>query len=213
MKASSLNQTLWLNRIKRLHAIAETGLAFSPEEFDQQRFREISLISREMLADLANLPIEPITDLVTPFHRRYVTPQIEVRGAVFQKNKILLVQEKSDLKWTLPGGYADVGLSAVENLKKEMLEEAGIAISQCQLIALRHKASGDYDLDIREFYKLIFLCETPQHVKPTPGMETCGADFFPLNHLPPLSTGRTIVRDINDAMQFHLGNTQQTLIE
>jgi len=204
----------WLARVKKLHAIAESGLAFSPEEFDKERFEEISLIAREMIADLADLPLQPITDLITPYHKRYVTPQVEVRGAVFNHDKILLVQEKSDGKWTLPGGYADVGLTPVQNIEKEIWEESGLDVSTSILYSIRHKASGDYRPDVREFYKLYFLCQS-QHQNPTPkaSMETSDAGFFALDELPELSTGRVIERDITDAFLFHKHGATQTIFE
>ncbi|GAB2682421.1 NUDIX hydrolase N-terminal domain-containing protein [Aliiglaciecola sp. 3_MG-2023] len=208
-----VNSTIWLSYVKRLHAIAESGLAFSPEEFDRERFEEISQIARQMMSDLASVPVNQISDLVTPFHRRYVTPQVEVRGAVIKDNKILLVQEKSDKKWTLPGGYADVGLTAVENIKKEIEEEANVQVSHPRLISLRHKASGDYDPDIREFYKILFLCDPIEPVKPLAGMETCGADFFALDEIPPLSTGRTIMRDLQDAFIYFADQQKLTSID
>ncbi|GAA6183271.1 NUDIX hydrolase N-terminal domain-containing protein [Aliiglaciecola sp. NS0011-25] len=205
--------SIWLSHVKRLHAIAESGLAFSPEEFDRERFTEISHIAQQMMSDLASVPVKQISDLVTPFHRRYVTPQVEVRGAVIKDGKILLVQEKSDKKWTLPGGYADVGLTAVQNIKKEIEEEANVYVSHTRLISLRHKASGDYDPDIRDFYKMLFLCEPIEPINQTAGMETCGADFFTLQQIPPLSTGRTIMRDLQDAFAYHADQNKLTTIE
>lgn len=203
----------WLAYAKRLHALAESGLAFSPDEFDRERYEEISILARQMMADLANTKVEQISEIVTPYHRRYVTPQVEVRGAMFFEQKILLVQEKSDGKWTLPGGYADVGFSAVENIIKEVDEEAGLPVVSASLYAVRHKAMGNYDPDIREFYKLFFLCQSVEDPKPKAGMETQDAAFFDLNQLPPLSTGRTIERDIQDAF-FFLNNPQAaTIIE
>ncbi|MFA3790346.1 NUDIX hydrolase N-terminal domain-containing protein [Aliiglaciecola sp. SL4] len=207
------NSNLWLSHIKRLHAIAESGLAFSPEEFDRERFEEISLIAQQMMSDLASVPVKQISDLVTPFHRRYVTPQVEVRGAVIKDNKILLVQEKSDKKWTLPGGYADVGLTAVQNIKKEIEEEANVHINNARLISLRHKASGDYDPDIREFYKILFLCEPVEPLQEMAGMETFDAAFFDLDHIPTLSTGRTIMRDLQDAFAYFADDHKLTTIE
>lgn len=204
----------WLERIKKLHAIAESGLAFSPEEFDKERFEEISLIAREMMADLANLPLASISELVTPFHRRYVTPQVEVRGAVIHNNQILLVQEKSDGKWTLPGGYADVGLTPVQNIEKEILEESGLRVSATTLYSVRHKASGEYRPDVREFYKLYFLCEADdEKPRPKASMETSDAGFFSMENLPELSTGRVIERDLLDAFSFHQKRQQFTIIE
>lgn len=194
-----LSESTWLTQLKRLHAIAESGLAFSPEPFDVERYQEISLIVRQMLANITQLPIEPVNSLITPYHRRYVTPQVEVRGALFHENKVLLVREKSDGKWTLPGGYADVGLTPVENICKEVQEEANVIVDNCSLVSIRRKGSGPYDADIREFYKLIFLCHCTGDIEPKGGHETDEAEFFSLNDLPILSTGRTIVRDIFDA--------------
>jgi hypothetical protein len=101
----------WLAYAKQLFSIAESGLAFCKDEFDIERFQEISVIARSMMADLAGTKIQYLPDLIQRPNSLYVTPQIEVRGAVFRDNKILLVQEKTDRKWSLPGGYADVGLS------------------------------------------------------------------------------------------------------
>ena len=190
--------------IKRLHAIAESGLAFSPEPFDQERFEEISHIARQMLADFAQMPIDVITDLIDPIEKRYVTPQVEVRGAIINHGKILLVKEKSDGKWTLPGGYADVGLTPIENVEKEIFEEAGLVASCSRLYALRHKAAGAYRPDIREFYKLYFLCEADPNAVPKAGLETDAAAYFSLTDLPELSRGRTIERDLTDAFEFYM---------
>lgn len=208
-----MSESLWLTQLKRLHAIAESGLAFSQDHFDIERYEEISLIVKQMLANITNLPIEPINDLITPFHRRYVTPQVEVRGAVFQSNNILLVREKSDGKWALPGGYADVGLTPVQNICKEIQEEANIQVCDCELVAIRHKASGPYDEDVRDFYKLIFLCHTKEKTTPKGGLETDNAAFFNLNELPVLSTGRTIVRDIHDANAFFNGDVKDVIVD
>src|SRR5215471_19075679 len=149
----------WLTWAKRLQAIASTGLHFSKDDFDRQRYRDVAAIAQSMLASLGNIPIERIEGLLSDFAKGYATPKIDVRGAVIEDGKILLVREKSDGCWTLPGGFADVGRSAAENVVKEMQEEAGIAVSARGLYAVRHKAKRPYDPDARDFYKLFFLCE------------------------------------------------------
>ncbi|WP_156886960.1 NUDIX domain-containing protein [Pleomorphomonas oryzae] len=55
-----------------------------------------------------------------------------------RRDTILLVREKSDGRWTLPGGFADVGHSASENVVAEMREEAGLTVCATQLYGLRH---------------------------------------------------------------------------
>lgn len=191
----------WLAYAKQLFSIAESGLAFCKDEFDIERFQEISLIARTMIADLADTKIQHLPELLQRPNTLYITPQVEVRGAVFRANKILLVQEKTDQKWALPGGYADVGLSAKQNVEKEIREEAGINVNAEHLFALRHKAKSDYDADIRDFYKLYFIC-SEQALEPIcVGPETIDVNFFSVDNLPPLSTGRVIQRDIQQAFE------------
>ncbi len=192
----------WITMAKQLHAIAKTGLEFTENEYDVERYSDIAAIALKMMANLANEPIVKIENLISPNGKGYVTPKIDVRGAVFKDNELLLVQEKSDGLWTLPGGYADVGLSAAENVEKEVIEEAGIKVRAKSLYALRHKAKGNYDPDVRDFYKLFFLCEAIDTTTVSPGAETSAAAYFSEHSLPPLSTGRVNQRDLLGAWKF-----------
>jgi len=137
----------WLAWAKRLQAIASTGLHFCEDDFDRQRYRDVAAIAQSMLASLGNVPIERIEGLLSDFAKGYATPKIDVRGAVIEDGKVLLVREKSDGLWTLPGGFADVGLSATENVTKEVWEEAGIRVSVTGLYSVRHKAKQPYEPD------------------------------------------------------------------
>ena len=192
----------WLTLAKRLDAIAATGLAYTKDPYKIERYEEIQKIAHEIMADLGDVPIEKIESLIKPFSRGYETPKSEVRAVVVQENKVLLVQEKADGLWTLPGGFADVGLSPMENTVKEVKEEAGIDVKATHLFALRHKAKWEYDPSVMDFYKMIFICEPLTNEKPTPGYETLAANYFSVDDLPALSTGRTIKRDITEALEF-----------
>jgi len=200
----------WLKWAKRLQAIASTGLHFSKDDFDRERYREVATIAHSMLASLGNIPIERIEGLLSDFAKGYATPKIDVRGAVIENAKVLLVREKSDGLWTLPGGFADVGLSATENVIKEIREETGIRVSVTALYSVRHKAKQIYEPDIRDFYKMFFLCRRVDAVPPKPGCEILDAAFFARNSLPQLSKGRVIERDIEAAFAFH-ENPEQTV--
>ena len=186
----------WLQKAKRLHAIASTGLHFAESAFDRERYAEIAAIANEMLADLGNVPLERIGGLIPDFAQGYATPKVDVRAAVFRDDRILLVQERNDRRWTVPGGYADVGLTATQNVVKEVLEEAGLRVEPDRLYSVRHKATQPYDPDVREFYKLFFLCRRLDDRDPAPGHETLDAGFFALDALPPLSTHRVLESDI-----------------
>ena len=192
----------WLAWAKRLQSIASTGLHFSEEQYDRERYEEVADIANAMLALLGSVPIERIQGLISDFAQDYATPKIDVRGAVLKDDKVLLVREASDGLWTLPGGYADVGLSAGENVVKEIWEEATLKVRASALYAVHHKAKHAYDPDVRDFYKLFFLCESLDDSPPRPGPETVGAAFFRPDALPPLSRGRVVERDIQAAFAF-----------
>jgi ADP-ribose pyrophosphatase YjhB (NUDIX family) len=195
----------WLAKAKKLAAIASTGLHFGESEFAHERYHEIHGIASAMLADLGEVSIKKIENLLGPTGTGYETPRVDVRGAVFRAGKILLVKEKLDGLWTLPGGYADVGISAADNIVKEVEEEANIAVRAGKLFAVVHKAAHEYDMDIRDFYKFYFLCEQKGDAEPTTGPETTAVGFFSLDNLPPLSTGRVIEKHIRLAAE-HLNN-------
>ena len=206
-------ETHWLAWAKRLHGIATTGLHYGADEFDRERYREVADIAEAMLACLGTVPIEQIQNLVGEATSGYATPKVEVRGAVFDGDRILLVREKSDGRWTLPGGFADVGHSAAENVAKEIWEEAGIRTTATRLYSLRHKARHDYDPDIRDFYKLFFLCERTGDESPAPGPEVTDVSYFSLDNLPSLSTSRVLERDLRTAFDFHCGREVRTLFD
>lgn len=195
-------ETQWLTFAKRLQAIASTGLHFCRDEFDRERYGEIADIADEMLATIGNVPIERIQGLVSDFAKGYATPKVDVRGAVVEDDAILLVRERSDGLWTLPGGFADVGYSAAQNVEKEIWEEAGLRVSARRLYGVRHKAKQPYAPDARDFYKMFFLCDRNDASAPQAGNETVEAGFFRLDNLPALSTGRVIESDIHAAFIF-----------
>ena len=200
-------QELWLDIARRLRAIASTGQHFAASEYDRERYDEIHDIALQMLSQLGDVPVETIVSLIPESGTGYETPRVDVRGAVFRDDKILLVREKLDGLWTLPGGYADVGLSPAENTEKEVLEEANLNVKATKLIAVVHKAKHAYKPDVSDFYKFYFLCEQqPTNAgeptifsEPKAGMETMDATFFNLDELPPLSEGRTIEKHIRMA--------------
>lgn len=206
-------ESQWLSYAKRLQAIASTGLHFSKDDYHRERFAEIGEIANRMLAEIGAVPIERIASLVSDYASGYATPKVDVRGALIEDDRVLLVRERSDGLWTLPGGFADVGLSAARNVEKEMLEEAGLPVAARRLYSVRYKALGGYGPDARDFYKLFFLCERTGGGDPEPGPETSEARFFPLAELPPLSHARVLEEDIEAAFAFHRGDVTVTAFD
>ena len=207
-------ESSWLTYAKRIQSIADTGMTFATDDFDKERYQALADIGNKMLADLGNVPIERIENLLGDLGNGYATPKVDVRGAVLKNNKILLVKEKTDGLWALPGGYADSGLSASQNVKKEISEEAQIDVTVISLYAIKHKAQHDYAPDVREFYKLFFLCkQNDERVMATPGMEVSDVDFFSFSQLPPLSTGRVNLNDIETAFAASAGKLAKVLFD
>ncbi len=206
-------ENTWLNHAKQLQAIASTGLHFCKDEFDRERYLQVAEIANTMLCELAAVPLARIAGLVSDFAKGYATPKVDVRGALIEGEEILLVREKSDRLWTLPGGFADIGLSAGQNIAKEFMEEAGIRVSPRALYSVRHKAKYEYSQDVRDFYKMFFLCSRLDDSLPTCGGETIDVDFFPLNALPPLSKGRVIEADIQMAFAFRNATTSRAFFD
>ena len=206
-------ENIWLNYAKRLQSIAETGLVYTKDKYDRERYSEVSNIAAQMISYLGNIPVERIQNLLSKHSKGYVTPKVDVRGAVFRKNKILLVQEKADNLWTLPGGFADVGFSAAENIEKEIKEEAGISVKAHRLFSIRHKAKGNFDQDARDFYKLYFICDQIDDSDLKPGLEILNAGYFGEDEIPPLSTGRVLEEDLNLAWRFSRNAGEQTFFD
>src|SRR5260370_10527657 len=123
----------WLKWETRLHAIASAGVYFNKDDFDRERYREVATIAQSMLGSLGNIPIQRIEGLLSDFAKGYATPKVDVRGAIIEDEKVLLVREKSDGLWTLPGGFADVGLSATKNFINEIREDHAIRASSTAL--------------------------------------------------------------------------------
>ena len=196
-------EDLWLGYAKRLQALASTGAAYSGDRYDRERYGEIAQIAGEMMARLGQVPLGRIEALVGPYSRGYATPKVDVRGAVFRDGRILLVRERGDGRWALPGGFADIGLSPAENVEKEFREEAGLEVRAEALIGVRHKAKGPYEPDVRDFYKLFFACRVRGEAKGARDEDILEAGYFAPDALPPLSLGRTAPEDIAMAFAFH----------
>ena len=203
----------WLQWAKRLQGLASTGLHYCRDEFDRERYAEIAGIANEMLARLGNVPLDRIEGLVPDFAEGYATPKVDVRGAVFENDKVLLVREASDGLWTLPGGFAEIGTSPAENVEKEIREEACLDVSAIAVYSIRHKARHPYPPDSRDIYKLFFLCEPRGDGTPKAGHETTAAGFFGLDDLPALSTSRVLEQDIAAAFAYRANPDEPLLFD
>ncbi len=194
----------WFAIAREIQALVQNGLTYTENPYDVERYEALQVVASKIMAH--GFSIEPVDahDAVKEL-RGYVTPQVDVRGAIFRGDTVLMVQEKSDQKWTLPGGFADVNITPAENVVKEIEEEAGVTARATKLVGVydsrQHTPLATQRF--RHIYKLFFLCDLVSG-RPSPGMETQGADFFPLDNLPPLSLGRITEAQIREVHAHHL---------
>lgn len=174
--------------ITELQALAQTGLSYSKDQFDLERFKRVLEISAQLLAHNSNHAYEEVLEVFS-LDTGYATPKIDVRGAVFNDNQILLVQEKTDGNWAMPGGWADVNLSPAENVLKEIREEAGYHCNMTKLVGVFDKRKLDKNMKWPHVYKMFFLCDIVSYEKSN-SIEIMDVGFFDLDQLPPLSLGR-----------------------
>lgn len=178
----------WLEFAKKVHAIAETGLTFNNNEYDLERYEQLKQLSFEMLSIIGNTSPEIISNLFS-HQKGYQTPKIDVRGVVIENEQILMVREKIDGCWTLPGGWADVGLSPYENVVKEVREESGLKVEPVRLLSLMDKKNHAHPPTPWYCYKIFVLCRRSGGELKA-GMETLDTAFFSKDSLPPLSEER-----------------------
>jgi len=187
---------------KRVQAIAENGLYYSEGDYDLERYTDLEEISSRMFSLLTNASPGTI-QVVTPERNGYRTPKVDVRAIVFNDNhEILMVKERVDSRWSLPGGWCDIGYSPTEIAEKEAFEEAGIKVKARRVLAIFDKRCHDHPEDLFYTYKIFMECEPLNHHIST-GMETLEVDFFKQDKLPPLSTPRNTVGQINKMFDFH----------
>lgn len=178
----------WLEWATELQSIAQAGLTFAESQYDIDRYRKIRELSVNIIHEYTDIDHTKISNLFAS-ETGYQTPKVDVRSAVFKDNKILLVKEKVDGRWSLPGGWADVNSSVRESVVRECIEEAGATVQPKRIIAV-HLANKQNDF-VYPFtiYKIIVECDLIDHsfIK---NSETLDSGFFELNNLPELSVER-----------------------
>ncbi len=193
-----------LRLAKRVQAIAENGLHYSENDYDRDRYQDLEAVSVRMLALLSDQPLERIRELTSEGHG-YRTPKVDVRGIVFNNSdEILMVKERVDGHWSLPGGWCDIGFTPSEVAVKEIAEEAGIAVKAERLLAVFDKRCHPHPEELFYTYKLFIEC-IPQNLAVKTGMETLDVGFFPRHSLPALSTPRNTRNQIDLMFDYHDG--------
>lgn len=181
-----------LNLAKRIKSIADTGLLYNSNDYDRERYAELLEISHEMSGLLIGQPVEVIRNFYAP-NKDYPTPKVDVRGLLLNEaGEILLAREMADGRWTLPGGWADIGLSPSEVIVKEFREETGLAVKATRLLAVFDKKCHPHPAQAFYVYKFALLCVLSGELRFQKGFDILDVGFFPLERLPELSEDRIL---------------------
>lgn len=187
----------WLEWAKKLQAIAQTGLHYGNHPFDIERYEHIQQIAAEMMA--AHTGVEP-TLVQEMFQQEWghATPKVDVRGVAFREGKVLLVKERSDGGWTLPGGWADIGEPPSRAVEREIFEESGFEAKATKVLAVyeRDHLRHGHPPEPHHSFKLFFHCEIVGGSAKTSN-ETSDVGFFGPDDIPPLSLGRVVPSQIS----------------
>ncbi|MGH8139353.1 MAG: NUDIX hydrolase [Steroidobacteraceae bacterium] len=195
---------------RKVQAIAQNGLAFTTDPFDRERYGQL----RDLVASILSTELDVPMGKARAFwdhEEGYATPKVDVRGGVFDADKVLLVRERSDGRWTLPGGWVDINDGPSAAVEREIFEESGYRAKAVKLAALvdKNKRSHGHPAGIHHIYKLFFLCDLTGGT-PTISNETDAVEFFPIRSLPELSTGRVTRPQIERLYQHHLNKDLPT---
>lgn len=213
-----METTEWLATAQRLQALAQTGLEYANNPFDTERYEEIRALSVRMVQALAAEPLalDKITNLFAG-ETGYQTPKVDVRAVLFRgTNEVLLVQEKIDgNRWTLPGGWADVGLTPFEVAEKETHEETGLQVRAVRLLALFDKKKHPHPPQPWYIYKCFVLCEIVGGALQAATPETNGARWVSETEIPhlALSVDRTTTSQLATLFEFARQPDKPTLCD
>lgn len=200
----------WLDWAAELQALSQAGLFYSKDIYDIERFQRIREIAAEMLVHPSGLPLERVRDLFCS-ETGYQTPKLDTRAAVFQDDKILLVQENNGL-WCLPGGWVDVNLSVGESAVKEVKEEAGLDVRADLLIAVLDRKKHNPEIQAFSITKVFFLCRLlGGSFQPNP--ETIASSYFSVEALPPLAENKTTKEQIRMCFDAYHADHWTTLYD
>jgi ADP-ribose pyrophosphatase YjhB (NUDIX family) len=194
----------WLDWAREIQALSQTGLHYAENNYQKQRYMRLLEISAQIVGENTDMVDE---ELVSIFSRQtgYATPRIDVRGAVFQAGKLLLVRERVDGGWTMPGGWADVGDSPSEAVEREVYEESGFRVKARRIIGI-YDANRTGPLEVFHAFKIVFLCDIISG-EPRSSDETSEVKFFLERDLPEsLSGERTRPRHLLDAFKALSGD-------
>jgi ADP-ribose pyrophosphatase YjhB (NUDIX family) len=205
------NTPYWLEVAQKLEALAQAGLTYSQNDYDKERYEQLRSMAIEIVSKQTELD-ESVIRKIFATENGYPTPKVDVRAVIFRAGKILLVREKMDGNWSIPGGWADIGFSPFEIAKKEVFEESGLDVIPIRLLAVLDKKKHNHPPDIFHAYKLFILCYEKGGTLKS-GMETLDAAFFDPDEIPQLSMERNTPEQIALMFEYYKNPERVTICD
>lgn len=203
--------------LQQLQAIAQSGKHYTKDVFDRERYDQLEDVAKKLTSKLTGATPKQM-DIFFDSDNGYVTPKVDVRAVTFNhENKILLVHEKKEDTWSIPGGWADVGYSPSQIAVKETHEEANIHVTPKRLIAVKDIQVHSYERrNLNYIYKHFIEC-VPDNDKlnEVDNSETSDAEYFTLEEALKLklSLHRNLPEDIELAFKCHASKDWQTVFD
>ena len=193
--------------LQRMIALTDTGLTFTKDPFDRERYEDLRSLLSEMLNQVSDLDADEVAELLKPTSA-YATPLMDVRAWIVEDEKICLVRGQGENDWALPGGFGEVGYSPTENILKEIEEETGFEAKVERLLAVFD--TNRLQLQSKQYAKFVFECKLldGQFQK---NQEIADLQFFAIDQLPALSEKRITKEQIEILWQVYQGQREQYL--
>jgi ADP-ribose pyrophosphatase YjhB (NUDIX family) len=196
----------WLDWAREIQQLSQTGLAFAKTDYEKKRYQRLIKLTAEIVEHHTQLDKASV-EKVLMNQPGYATPKIDVRAAVINENKILVVQERTDNLWAMPGGWADVGDIPSEVAIRETKEESGFDVKPRKVVGVYDaNREGGY-LEFFHAFKIVFLCDLIGG-EAKASDETIDVKYFSFEELPPLSTNRTNINHLEE-IQLHLKDSNR----
>ncbi|MBS1513185.1 MAG: NUDIX hydrolase [Bacteroidetes bacterium] len=207
-----MQQSNILDQVFRLKAIAEIGLLYSTNGYDRERYEELQQISYQMLQQVSSHD-EATLKQYFPLAKDYPTAKVDIRGMIItDENKIVMVKESLDGKWSIPGGWADVGYSPKEVIIKECKEETGLDVEVLSLLAVFDKKKHPHPPQPHYAYKMVFHCRALSSAI-IKGHDVLEVGFFNIHALPELSEERILKNQLELLYERVMRGEKDTYIE
>jgi len=200
-----MSTTDFAKALQRMLAITDTGLTYTRDPFDRERYEDLRQILSSILQDQTELDQDELTAILKPTGS-YAAPLVDVRAWIVQDQKICLVRGQGEDTWALPGGFGEVGYSPKENIRKEVQEETGFTAEVGSLLAVFD--TNRFQLQNKQYAKFVFDCQLLDG-QFQENQEIAELGFFNIENLPPLSEKRITKEQMGILWQVYQGEREQ----